>query len=194
MTPWINNKSLRNLELLHTHTFKFPSSSLFSSDHFWVHFLLTSFFIMATSDATLRCIWSRRGNLSLPLALWQNDLGCFPPFQYEPGWRKCKEVEIEDLVTPVSIQGLRDLITGGKKWLLLWTETCPDHAPSSSESFWSASPWHWSALSLQVAASPKPSLAPALLNVGCSLKTWDFSRAQSVKDGLPVLRRLPGCF
>lgn len=57
------------------------------------------------------------------------------PFYFGPEWRKCKWVEIEDLVTPVSIEGLRDLMMGGKKWLLLYKETCPDGPPSSLESF-----------------------------------------------------------
>ena len=83
VTMWINNKSLKNLELLHTHTWKYPSSSLFSSDHFWVHFRLTSFFIMVTSDADLgytEMHLKQKRKSSLPPALWQKDLGCFPPF------------------------------------------------------------------------------------------------------------------
>lgn len=55
---------------------------------------------MVTSDADLcytEMHLKQKRKPSLPPALRQNDLGCFPPFKFEPEWRKCKEVETEDL-------------------------------------------------------------------------------------------------
>lgn len=150
---------------------------------------------MVTSDADL-CyteIAFEAEETTLPPALWQNDFqAVFLLFNLSRdgenvggrNWRS---------VTPVSIQGLRDLMMGGMAPIvyrnLPWP--CPIFLRKLLKVL-----LHGTNLPL---ACPGHSKSRALLDsctssVGSSLKTWDLSRAQSVKDGLPVLRRPPGCF
>lgn len=138
MHEWMNDNPPRNLELLNK--WKFPSISLFPSDHFWVQFQSTSFFYLSDQWACIMLHWTKvegeeeswlcscsvAKGLGLLFSCLGEEACLFGTWAKEILW-----VEIEGR----SLQKGGDII-GGKKQLLWCKEICLDHIPPTSESFW----------------------------------------------------------